>query len=68
MKPLHAALGAAAVIVFGGVIVCVAQPGTDRPQLRPPETFAHIADQKERSLALFQGHHSSPLFELPSRR
>ena len=53
MKPLPAGLGAAAIIVFGGVIVCVAQPGTDRPQLRPPETFAQIADQKERSLALF---------------
>ena len=52
MKPLPAA-GAAAIIVFGGVIVCAAQPGTDRPQLRPPETFAQIADQKERSLALF---------------
>jgi hypothetical protein len=43
MKPLPAALGAAAIIVFGGVIVCVAQPGTDHPQLRPPETFAQIA-------------------------
>ncbi|MGB6195202.1 MAG: Isoquinoline 1-oxidoreductase subunit, partial [Methyloceanibacter sp.] len=50
---ISVALGAAAIIVFGGVIVCVAQPGTDRPQLRPPETFAQIADQKERSLALF---------------
>ena len=53
MKPLPTVLGAAVIIVFGGVIVCVAQPGTDRPQLRPPETFAQIADQKERSLALF---------------
>ena len=53
MKPLPAALGAAAIIVFAGAIVCAAQPGTDRQQLRPPETFAQIADQKERSLALF---------------
>jgi len=53
MKPLPTVLGATVIIVFGGVIICFAQPGTDRPQLRPPETFAQIADQKERSLALF---------------
>ena len=53
MKPLPAGLGAGCDHCVRGVIVCVAQPGTDRPQLRPPETFAQIADQKERSLALF---------------
>ena len=53
MKPLPAALGAAAIIVFAGAIICAAQPGTDHQQLRPPETFAQITDQKERSLALF---------------
>ncbi len=36
-----------------GVVVCAEQPNAERPKLKPPEDFAQIADQKERSLALF---------------
>ena len=53
MKPLSVALGAAAIVMLTGVVVCAEQPSAERPKLKPPEDFAQIADQKERSLALF---------------
>jgi hypothetical protein len=53
MKTLSVALGAAAIVMLTGVVVCAEQPNAERPKLKPPEDFAQIADQKERSLALF---------------
>ena len=53
MKILSAALAAAAVVMFTGVVICGEQLNTAQQQLKPPEAFAQIADQKERSLALF---------------
>ena len=53
MKTLSVALGAAAIVMLTGVVVCAGQPNAERPKLKPAEDFAQIADQKERSLALF---------------
>lgn len=53
MKTLSVALGAAAIVMLTGVVVCAEQPSAERQALKPPEDFAQIADQKERSLALF---------------
>ena len=53
MNTLSVALGAAAIVMLTGVVVCAEQPNAERQALKPAEDFAQIADQKERSLALF---------------
>ena len=53
MNTLSVALGAAAIVMLTGLVVCAGQPSAERQALKPAEDFAQIADQKERSLALF---------------
>ena len=53
MNTLSVALGAAAIVMLTSLVVCAEQPSAERQKLKPPEDFAQIADQKERSLALF---------------
>ena len=53
MKVVSAALGAAAAVIFAGLGVGAEQSNAEQQQLKPAEAFAEIADERERSLALF---------------
>ncbi|HEX5932038.1 MAG TPA: Isoquinoline 1-oxidoreductase subunit [Methyloceanibacter sp.] len=53
MKIVSGTLAAAFFAVLTIAVVCAEQPSAERQALKPPEDFAQIADQNERSLALF---------------
>ncbi len=53
MKVVWAVLGAATVVIFAGLGAGAEQSNAEQQQLKPAEAFAEIADQTERSLALF---------------
>jgi hypothetical protein len=53
MNVLSGFLGAT-IVLFTGAVLCAEQTNIDHHELRPPESFAQILDQKQRSVALFK--------------